>query len=271
LVYFTKDRKVIRVDQISQGTRIILFQSPLEKMAPRKSSYTIVDFFRRIPLYIVFLIFGVIFVSPFVGRYYKRLEFYLALLLGGATFAAVKQLIFPLQKWYGSEILIPAVESGGSLYYYAIYTALISGLLYETIKLLPIALVYFWKKPNRRYAIALGVICGLGFGIYGAGSFAGSAYQTGILKIVSWPVFEQIVFILFSATAGAAFGFGFSRGARNLLPLWIIMVVIRALSDYLVVFLQKSIFDMPILQLVRALVCVLTIAALYIVVKKAEK
>ncbi len=270
-VYYTKSRKVIRIDQKTQDLQIILYESPLDKMAPEVRAFSIFDFIQRVPIYLVYLIFGIIFVSPFLRNFYKKFEIYLIFILGAVMFLLLKETLFPLQKWYGEQYLIPGVEAGNSLYLYAIFTALFSGLFQEAAKMIPLLLVYFWKKPRQQLSIALGVFCGVGLGVAMAGSLSGQAYQSGGLKIISAGVFGQIITILFYGIAGAAFGYGLNRGIKYLSIIWPATVLVHAFSDYLLVFQQRAIFNMSILEFIRTLICLIYFLAVYVLIKKARR
>jgi len=270
-VYYTKSRKVIRIDQESQDLQIILFESALDRTAPPVQSFTFGDFLWRMPIYLAYLIFGVVFLIPFLRKQYKNIEVYFIFVLGGVMFFIIEQTLFPLQKFYGEAYLIPGIEAGGSLYYYAIFTTLISGFFFETVKLIPILLIYFWKKPKQQLSIALGVFCGVGLGVVTACSYSGAPFQSGALKIVSLGVFEQIIAILFHAIAGAAFGYGINRGFKYLLVIWPIVVFIHSLSDYIVIFQQKGFFDLSVMTFVRTLICLIFLLAVFIMIKKARR
>ncbi len=270
-VYFTKSRKVIRIDQETQDLQIILFESPLDRTAPVVRAFSVFDFIQRLPIYLVYLIFGILLTIPFLRIFYKKLEIYLIFVMGAVMFFLLKETLFPLQKWYGDQYLIPGVEAGGSLYYYAIFTALFSGLFQEAAKLIPLLLVYFRKKPTQPLSIALGVFCGVGLGVAMAGSLSGAAFQSGGLKIISLGVFGQIVTILFHGIAGAAFGYGLNRGVKYLIVIWPATVLIHTFSDYLLVFQQKAVFDMSIMEFIRKLICLIFLLVVYLMIKRARR
>ncbi len=269
-VYFTKSRKVIRIDQKTQDLQIILYESPLDRMAPKVRAFSIFDFIQRVPIYLVYLIFGIIFMSPFLKNFYKKYEIYLIFVFGAVMFLLLKETLFPLQKWYGEQYLIPGVEAGKSLYFYAIFTALVSGLFLEAAKMIPLLIAYFWKKPRQQLSIALGVFCGVGLGVAMAGSLSGPAYQSGGLKIISVGVFGQIITILFHGIAGAAFGYGLNRGIKYISIIWPATVLVHAFSDYLLVFQQRAIFNMSILIFFQTLICLIYFLAVYVLIKRAR-
>lgn len=271
IVYFTRDKKIIKAEQGHQNLQIVLIESPLDKLAPKIKPLTFADFFKRIPVYLVYLIFGLIFVSPFIRKYYRKPEIYMILILGGALFPILSITQFPLQRWYSSQFFIPGVEAGGSLYFYAVFSTLIAGFIQETLRLFPIALFFLWKKPRQMFSITLGVFCGIGFGICEACSLTGAAYQSGAMNVVSWGIFERIFAILFHATAGAAMGYGINRGLKHLSIIWLILIVIHSLSNYLVVFFQKAIIDVALLEIMIGLIDLLLVLGVYLTIKGARR
>lgn len=270
IAYFTRSKKLIRLDQTAQSLQIVLSESPLDKMAPKEKQFRFTDIFWRLPVYLVYLIFGVIFTFPFIKKFYRKPDIYIILILGGALFPLLSITQHPLQRWYANEVVFPGMEAGGSLYYYAILTALMSGFIQELLKLIPIVLFFLLRKPKQLFSIALGIFCGLGFGIYEACSLTGAAYQSGSMEIVSWSVFERIITILFHTTAGAAVGYGINRGLKHLVPIWLVLVIVHSLSNYLVVFLQKGVFDIGILEILLAIIYLVLLLATYILIKKAR-
>jgi len=271
LAYITRDNKLIRVDLPAQDMTIMLSESPLEKMAPKKQAFGFSDFIKRLPIYLVYLILGIIFVSAFIWRYHKSPLVYISFVLGGAVFTVVGLTQIPLQKWYSLNYLIPHVQAGDSLYFYGIIIPLISGLIQETLKLIPIALLCLWRSPKQMYAVAVGVFCGLGFGLYEAGSLTGAAYQSGAVAIFSWPVFESIFAIIFHITGGAAMGYGLNRGFKHTVGIWLMLVLVHSFSSYLIVFRQTGAIDIGIFGLLTALIDLILLLGVYFMIKNARR
>jgi len=268
IAYFTRDRRLVRLLQPYQDLDVILYESPLDKLAPPKQAFSIRGFFRRLPLYVIYLVIGGIFAAPFLRRYWNRPELYVMLVMGGVVFVVAKAIASPLQRWFGENIMIPGIRAGGSLFSYAVITALMTGIIQEIFKLLPPALLHVWRHQKARFLVALGAMCGIGFGIYEAGAVTGSAWQTGTMKLVSAAMFERIFAILFHATAGAAVGFALSRGFRILLPVWAGLVVVHSFVLYLFVFLQKGVIDYSVLQITIALIDLILLLVVFLGIRR---
>ncbi|UCD95035.1 MAG: hypothetical protein JSU69_03005 [Candidatus Zixiibacteriota bacterium] len=262
--YITGKGKLVRLDRKAEGLKAVLQESPLDRMTPVEKSFSLADFIKRFPMYFAYLVFGLIFAAPFLKRFYRKPELYVALVLGGAMFPLLKLTQFPVQRWYTEAFFIPGMESGGSLYFYAVFVALISGIFQETLKLTPIALFCYWRKPTQLLSIGIGVLCGVGFGIYGACSLAGA------MKFISWGSFEQVITILFHGVAGAAVGYGINRGLKHLGVIWLSLIIIHTAANYLVVFVQKKLIDAAILELLLTLIYLILILIIYMIIKKAR-
>jgi hypothetical protein len=262
--YITRRGKLVRLDQEALSMKAVLQESPLDQMAPTRKALSSRDILGRLPLYLVYLVLGLIFAAAFLKRFYKRPEIYVALVLGGAIAPLLSLTQFPVQRWYTEAFFIPGMESGGSLYFYAIFAALISGVLQETLKLIPIALFCYWRKPTQLLSIGIGVLCGVGFGIYGAWSHAGA------LKIISWGSFEQVITILYHAGAGAAVGYGVNRGFKHTAIIWLLLILIHSVAKYLAVFVQRQQIDVAILELLLTMIYLILILILYIAIRRAR-
>ncbi|MEW5925484.1 MAG: hypothetical protein AB1746_15995, partial [Candidatus Zixiibacteriota bacterium] len=270
MVYFTKDKRIVRLEQTSQNLTVILKESPLEKMTPPKQPFSFIDFIKRIPIYLVFLILGIIFSSAFIWKYYRKPEIYVIFVLGGLIYPALHLTQFPLQKWYSAQYVLPGMQAGGSIYLYAAIIALIAGLIQMTLKLIPISIMSFWKRPKQPLAVALGVFCGFGFGLYEACSVTGAVYQAGKLAVFSWPIFHQIFAIIFHMISGAALGYGINRGFRHLFVVWSILILVSTAANYMFVFLNKGILDAGAHELLVAAIFLITLLVVYIMVKRAR-
>ncbi len=269
--YFTKDKRLIRIEQPSQNLSIILLENPLDRGTTPAKPFAFIDFIKRLPIYLVFIIFGIIFASSFIWKYHKKYEIYVIFVLGGIIYLLLHLTQFPLQKWYGMQYMLPGMQAGRSLFLYAAVIALIPALIQTTLKLIPIVILYILRKPAQSFSVALGVFCGLGFGLYEACAMTGASYQTGRLAVLSWPVFHQLFALIFHMTSGAALGYGINRGIGHLLGIWGVLVLIHTITNYMFVFLQKGIFDVGVFELLVAFIDLLLLLAVFVMIKWARR
>jgi hypothetical protein len=269
--YFTRDNKLIRLNQPMQKLSVILEESPFKKMAPKVKSFTFSDFLWRLPIYVVYIIFGGFLAIPFIRRRSRKTEIYLALLLGVLLYQVIKVTQIPIQQWYTLKYLLPGLRTGASIYTLAIMPALVTGFIQEILKLIPILIIYFWKKPRQADLIAIGVFCGLGLGVYEACFLTGAPFQNGALGILSWGVWERLFAIVFHVLVGAAFGYALSRGWLHLAIFSVIAILIHALTGYLIVFVQTKALDIALMQIIYALIVLITLLLLYLYIKASRK
>jgi len=268
--YFTKDRKLIRVDLETQNISVILSEDPMEKFTPPTPAFSFGDFIARLPYYAIYLLIGGIFSIPFIGKQYKKPDIYIALILGGTVCSLLTVIQVPLQKWYASAYLIPGLKEGGSLYFYGIFNALISGVVQEVLKIVIIAAVFFIRRPTLRPMTAIGLFCGLGFGIYEAGSLTGAALQSGAMPLFSWGMFERFFAILFHAATGALLGYSLVRGLKFVLVFWPMAVIVHSFVNYLIVFLHRNVIDVAIFELMVAFVNIIFVLVVYLIVGRSR-
>lgn len=265
-VYFTKDYKLIRVDLETQNITVILSEDPMEKFAPPKPTFGFSDFIAQLPYYAIYLIIGGIFSIPFIRKQYKNRDIYIALILGGAICSLMSVTQVPLQKWYANAYLIPGLKEGGSLYFYGMFNALISGVVQELLKVALIAAIFFVRRPTLKPMTAIGLFCGLGFGIFEACSITGAALQSGVMSIFSWGMFERIFAILFHATTGAIIGYSLVRGLKFVLILWPITVIVHSFINYMIIFLHRNVIDVAIFELIVAFIDIIFVLVAYLII-----
>ncbi|MCP4703108.1 MAG: hypothetical protein GY865_00740 [candidate division Zixibacteria bacterium] len=267
-VYFTRDHKVIRVDLETQNITVILSEDPIEKYSPPEPTFGFSDFIAQLPFYAIFILIGGIFSIPFIRKQYNNPDIYIALVLGGVICSLIGATQVPLQKWFASAYLIPGLKEGGSLYYYGIFSALISGVVQEFLKIVIIITIFVVRKPELKSMTILGLFCGLGFGIYEACTITGAALQSGAMSIFSWGMFERFVAILFHATTGTLLGYGLSRGFKYVLIYWTTAVLVHSIINYMIIFLHRNVINLAMFELLVAFINIIFVLAVYLIIKR---
>ncbi len=237
-------------------------------MMPAKSSG---GFFKALPLYLFYILVGLVFSIFVIKRYYNRLETYVMLILGAAGFSLLRYTQVPLQNWYGINYAIPGLQAGESLYYYAAVQALFSGLIQETLKLIPLILIMISRPPSKKSLVVLGMFTGMGFGIMEACAITGVAYKTGLMPFFSWGTFERIFAILFHTSTGAALGYAVAGGWKKVPAIWLLMVLIHSFSNLLIVFYQKGTLSLVALELIVAAIDIVLAILVWLAVKGATR
>ncbi|HHI03808.1 MAG TPA: hypothetical protein ENL22_09840 [candidate division Zixibacteria bacterium] len=117
---------------------------------------------------------------------------------------------------------------------------------------------------------AIGLFCGLGFGIYEAGSLTGAALQSGAMPLFSWGMFERFFAILFHAATGALLGYSLVRGLKFVLVFWPMAVIVHSFVNYLIVFLHRNVIDVAIFELMVAFVNIIFVLVVYLIVGRSR-
>ena len=237
----------------------------MDKLAPTARPFGFIDFMKRLPYYAIYLLIGGIFSIPFIRKQYKNPDIYIALILGGAICSLIGSTQVPLQKWYASAYLIPGLKEGGSLYFYGMFNALISGVVQETLKIVLITAIFLIRRPTLKPMIALGFFGGLGFGIYEAGSITGAALESGAMSIFSWGLFERFFVILFHGATGALFGYSLVRGLKFVIIYWPAALFVHSFMNYLIDFLHRNLIDVAIFELIVAFITIIFVLAVYLI------
>ncbi|MFH2037535.1 MAG: hypothetical protein ABIJ45_14130 [Candidatus Zixiibacteriota bacterium] len=271
-VFYSKERKVVKMLQQGQSMEVVLNETPYEKMAPKTiKSFSFGDIVKRLPLYLVYLIFGLICAAPVLINNYKTKLAYTALLLGAIIYTLSYSLLFPLQKWYSIQYILPAMQVGGSLYLMGLLPSMLSGFILELLKVIPIAVLFYWQKPKQKLSIIIGLMVGVGFGIFEACSLTGAAYQSGSMGIFSLAVGERLAVILFHTGSGAALGYGINRGWKYLAMIWLAVFLIHSFSDYMILFVQSRAINVTLLVIIKAIIALIIVLISYVMIKMARK
>ena len=171
------------------------------------------------------IVFGAAWFVPYWTPILKR-PWAWAVLVGSAilTWAAAAFIQVPLQAWTGQvlnhfwsqEILLHWLLLA------AIPQILLSGLVQEGSKLLPVV-IYWWRKGRNidpKLGLAIGAVAGVGFGIFEAqwahntifaAGWSWKAVQTiGIVALA--PFWERFFVVAFHTASCALAGWGLARG-----------------------------------------------------------
>ncbi len=235
------------------------------------SSGTSGGFFTALPLYLFYILVGLVFGICVIKNYYNRLETYIVLILGAAGFSILRYTQIPLQTWYATTYIVPGLKAGGSLFFYSGVQALFSGLIQETLKLIPLILILTTRPPSKKSLVILGMFTGMGFGIMEACSITGFAYQSGLMSFISWATFERIFAILFHTSTGAALGYALAAGWKKVPAIWLLMVLIHSFSNLLIVFYQKEMVALAPLELIVAGIDVVLALLVWLAVRGATR
>ena len=240
-LYFTPDKRLVKADFPGQNMRAYL---DLVRTAPAarsgRADYTPGKLLSQVPVYVAYLVLGMISLVFFVGRNYRRRVCWLGFVLGGVLFTVAAFTQIPLQQFMVERFLIDRINAGGSPYFWALLPALVAAVIQELLKGgLIVGLGVAAGQPSRRY-MAIGAVCAAGFGIV-EGCYMVSL--AGTAELFSWHLLERGFVILFHATSGALLGFAMARwtqGEWRWLTLLGATIAFNGLLHYLPVFVQQK-------------------------------
>jgi len=172
----------------------------------------------------------------------------------------------PLQALTG-QLLVRAFDQATLLkwlYVLGIPSILLSGLVQEGAKLLPV--VYIWQKSDRaldpKVGLIIGAAAGLGFGIFEAmwalnqafaGGWTWAAVSAGGFLALA-PVWERFFVIAGHIAFSALAGYGLARERGGLF--YLIAALLHSLMNYTVILLQTQLISITTLEILAALITV---------------
>jgi RsiW-degrading membrane proteinase PrsW (M82 family) len=212
--------------------------------------------------------FGAVWFAPYWTPILKR-PWAWAILAGSAflSWAAIAFIQIPLQIWTGQalghfwsqQILIDWLLLAG------IPQILLSGLVQEGSKLVPVV-IYWWRKGRNvdpKMGLAIGAVAGLGLGVFEAvwvhnlifasGWSWGAVQSSGVVALAGF--WERFFAVAFHIAASALAGYGLAKGWGW--QFYLIASGLHALLNYGAVLFQAGVMTTVPLE-----ICVAVVAAL---------
>ena len=215
--------------------------------------------------------FGAVWFAPYWTPILKK-PWAWAVLAAGAflSWAAVAFIQIPLQWWTGQalthfwsqEVLINWLLLAG------IPGILLSGLVQEGSKLVPVV-IYWWRKGKNidpKLGLAIGAVAGLGLGVFEAVwvhnlifsyGWSWGAVQTGGLVALAG-FWERFFAVAFHIAASALAGYGLAKGWGW--QFYLIAAFLHALLNYSAVLFQAGVMTTVPLEIFIAVWAVLVAA-----------
>ena len=195
--------------------------------------------------------FGAIWLAGYWPPLFKKPWLWAVLVTGAIlTWAAVAFIQIPLQAWtqqamgnfWSQEILLRWLLLAG------MPIILLSGLVQEGSKLVPVV-VYWWRKGRNidpKLGLAIGAVAGLGLGVFEAvwvhntifaAGWSWEAVQTGGLVALAG-FWERFFAVAFHIAASALAGYGLTKGWGW--QFYLLASFLHAFLNYSVVLLQSG-------------------------------
>jgi len=258
-LYFTADKRLVRVDMENQNIRVYqgLIRGTLPgAVAPksatpkRDAASTFRLMFLRSPHYVAFLVMALLSVLFLTRSGFKRLDNWLALVLGGLAFVIIPYTQIPLQVYIVTAWLIPNISEGGSIYFWSLFPAAASGVIQTLYVLVLLTALFFWRKAKPFHQPALGAFIGAGFGLIEA------CYVSGlqVTSLFTPILVERGFIILFHVVAGTLIGSAIGRSVERLSITVILVMLVNTCYRYLPIFIQQGKITVPLLAIIMGFI-----------------
>lgn len=254
-LFVDKAHRLVKLIDFDQKIIAELVRDPFAERAGREkeSDDFITDHISRLPVYGLYLIVAA-FWLVFTGRDSYRLRWsYVLFVIGGAVYPIIYLTQVPIQELYGIKVLYPAILEGQSVVQYGILPSIITAVIQETLKLIPLLVLVRMVKPKPITIISLGAFIGAGFGFVEACNIIGPAFQHRTLTSIV--LAERIFSTMFHIGTAAVIGYGLARSKT--LRFWLFAVVVHFIMTYSLFFHGVLSFDL--LQFLQILISVVVL------------
>ncbi len=273
-LYFTTDKRLVRVDAENQDFRI--YQGMIRGTLPATASRTTTPvrrdpgstfrlMFLRSPHYVAFLLMALLSVLYLTGFNFKRLDSWLAFVVGGAAFIVIPYTQIPLQLYIVGSWLIPNISEGGSIYFWSIFPAMASGIIQTLLVLGLLAALFSWRDSKAFRRPALGAFLGAGFALIEA------CYVSGlqITSLFTPILMERGFIILFHVVAGTLIGNAYGRGLERFSITVILVMLLNSCLRFLPILIQQQKMSVPMMTILMGFI-VLAFSVYAIVTLRAD-
>lgn len=252
-LYFTPDKKLVRVDMLDQNIRVyqdIVRQVPTgqanQANLPARAPFSLKLLILRLPHYAVFVIIGAAALLILAAGAFRWSASYLTLVGGAVVYLLMPFVVNPLLIYMAQNWLdLPAV-SGGVLYFRGAILPLLTGLIQVALMLGGLVSIQRLLGIRDYRLLGAGAFLGAGFGL------AESIYVAGfqISMLFEWPLLERSCMIVLHTAAGAIIGRFVKESASGLR--WAILGAVIAISvaSYIPLFVQTRLVDIELMHFV---------------------
>jgi RsiW-degrading membrane proteinase PrsW (M82 family) len=262
ICWVTMDGRMVRLEDPKQSLVVTLLS--VQGEAPPEPSSQDSFFLRTLPHraagYLIYLIAALASLALLGRKRLARWDLWVLLAAGGGLFPLALNLQVPLQRLYMRWMVVSGVQRGLSIFVLGIGTVVLSGIIQEFFKFLPVflRLRFTATTVDHRTALALGAAVGAGFGLLEAILITGNALALGIIS--PWAIFERAFAILFHTAITSIMAWGICK--RSSLQYFLLVAFLHSLGNYSVVLFHQHLLSLVALELSIAAfdLCILTYA-----------
>jgi len=217
------------------------------------------------------IVFGAVWFTPYWTPILKKPWAWAVLVVSAfLSLMAVTFIQIPLQVWTGQAL--GHFWSQETIMHWLLLAGvpqiLLSGLVQEGSKLVPVV-IYWWRKGRNidpKLGLAIGAVAGLGFGVFEAvwahntifaSGWSWETVQTGGLVALAG-FWERFFAVAFHIAASALAGYGLAKGWGW--QFYLLASFLHGFLNYSVVLLQSGIFTIIQLEIFAAVWAMLVTA-----------
>lgn len=266
--FMTLDHRLIRIDFPGQQYRVFqdvvkqVSTSPQPAATPKEAPQRgTISYIALAVQYLAYGVVGGLLLLLVAARAYRWPDSYVGLLFGAIVFGLVLITQIPAQKFVVTQILLPGLRQGDSLYFLGLLPALVGGIVQECLKLLGIYAVQFHRQPSATRLVLVGGFVAAAFGI------AEACYLAEPSSLFSWQLFERSCRIGFHIASGVLLAVALGSPNQKKFALIAGLVGLNSLMLYLPVFAQQGVFSPRSLHFALAVIALISLVAALLISK----
>ena len=270
-IYFTPDKKLVRVDMVDQGIRVYqdlvrqtTVKAPTEPMSQSRAPFSLRALLFKLPHYLAFIVVAGLTILMLTPRAFRWSGSYLSLPVGFVLYVLTVLLVNPALIWMARHWVDLQAMSGSSFYLAGAVLPVATGLIQAL-------LIY----AGQTFVVRLANIrayqwCGLGAFVGAAFGLAESMYVSGwqVEVLFDWALLERAIMVVMYTTSGALIG-RFIGGDRLSLA-WAIIAaaLVNGAGRYLPLLVQTRKTGIEAVHLIMAIGAVIYLLIVVILTRK---
>ena len=271
-LYFTPDKKLVRVDMIDQNIRVyqdIVRQVPTSQASrtnlPARAPFSLRLLILRLPHYVAFVIIGAAALLILAARAFRWSASYLALLAGVVAYLLMPFIVNPLLLYMAKNWLNLTGVTGGVLYFRGAILPLLTGLIQAAVLLGGLISIQRFFGIRDYRLLGAGAFLGAGFAL--AESIYVAGFQTSFL--FEWPLLERGCMIILLTASGALIGRFLKESISGLG--WAILGAVLAISvaRYIPLFVQARLASLEVMHFVLTFWAIAFLVIVLVLSKKS--
>lgn len=271
-LYFTPDKKLVRVDMVEQGLRVyqdLVRQTGVgttsEPVTPGRAPFSLRALVFKLPHYFAFVVIAGLSILLLAARAFRWPESYLSMCAGIVLYVMMSLAINPMLIWMAQHWVNLQSTSGGSLYLAGTVLPLLTGLIQAGLMYSGIFFAGRLSGVRPYQWCGLGAFLGAAFGL--AESIHVSGWQIQIL--FDWALLERSIMIVMYAASGALIG-RFMNEERVYLVWGIVgATLVNGTIRFLPLLVQTRKIGIEAVHLVMAIGVVIYLLIVVVLSKKA--